>query len=170
MQSIELKPVYSRPADSVPNGITLPDGWASLAWHQVETFIALEDPEIDVVFNTAITGDGKSLAAYLKSMTEQYFTLAMYPTNELARDQERQVREYKQQFQPDFNPQVYRLTGATLEDFVLTNRLSSKQQGIINLTDNSEILLTNPDIFHYIHDFRYLRRNPQRPKDRKSVV
>lgn len=161
MQSINLKPIYSRPAARLPDGVVLPDGWTALAWHQVETFEALNDPEIDVVFNTAMTGDGKSLAAYLKSMTGKYYTLAMYPTNELARDQERQVQDYKQKFQPKSDPQIFRLTSATLEDFVATNQLSSKQQGIINRIDNAEILLANPDIFHYIHDFRYLRRNPK---------
>jgi CRISPR-associated endonuclease/helicase Cas3 len=156
--SITLRPVYSRTVP-IPIGINLPDEW-SLSWHQAETFNALSDPQIDVVFNTAMTGDGKSLAAYLQSMTGKTYTLAMYPTNELARDQERQVQDYKGKFQPKYDPQIFRLTGATLEDFVETNQLSSKQQGIVNLTDNSEILLTNPDIFHYIHQFRYLRSDP----------
>lgn len=161
--SITLKPVYSQTVPT-PVGINLPDNW-SLSWHQAETFNALGDPQIDVVFNTAMTGDGKSLAAYLRSMTgKKYNTLAMYPTNELARDQERQVQDYKSKFQPKYDPQIFRLTGATLEDFVETNRLSSKQQGIINQVDNSEILLTNPDIFHYIHNFRYLRRDPNHPR------
>ncbi|MGL5080698.1 MAG: type I-D CRISPR-associated helicase Cas3' [Microcoleaceae cyanobacterium] len=160
--SITLKPVYSCPAEETSEGVNLPEGW-TLSWHQVETFNALSDPNIDVVFNTAMTGDGKSLAAYLKAMTGRSYTLAMYPTNELARDQERQVCNYKDQFQPKYEPQIYRLTGATLEDFVETNNLSSKQQGIIDRVDNSEILLTNPDIFHYIHSFRYLRRSAKKP-------
>jgi CRISPR-associated endonuclease/helicase Cas3 len=160
--SITLKPVYSQTVPT-PEIITLPQGWA-LSWHQVETLKALRDPVIDVVFNTAMTGDGKSLAAYLLSMISRYDTLAMYPTNELARDQELQVQRYKADFNPQYDPQVYRLTGATLEDFVETNQLSSKLQGIINRTDNSEILLTNPDIFHYIHQFRYIRRNPKDPR------
>ncbi|NJR61945.1 MAG: type I-D CRISPR-associated helicase Cas3' [Cyanobacteria bacterium CRU_2_1] len=156
--SITLKPVYSQTV-STPNGVSVPDGWA-LSWHQAETLNALRDPNLDVVFNTAMTGDGKSLAAYLQAMIGRNYTLSMYPTNELARDQERQVQDYKDKFQPRYEPQIYRLTGATLEDFVETNQLSSKQQGIINRVDNSEILLTNPDIFHYIHQFRYLRRDP----------
>ncbi len=163
IHSIKLKPVYSRPAPELPKGIKLPEDWSSLSWHQVETFKALSDPNLDIIFNTAMTGDGKSLAAYLMAMTGLNSTLAMYPTNELARDQERQVQDYKKKFQPKYNPQIYRLTGATLENFVESNQLSSKQQGIINRVNNSEILLTNPDIFHYIHDFRYLRRNPQKP-------
>lgn len=161
--SIILKPVFSRCAPELPEGVRLPKDWTALSWHQVETFNALSNPSTDVVFNTAITSDGKSLAAYLKSMTGKHYTLAMYPTNELARDQERQVQNYKETFNPKFDPQIYRLTGATLEDFVVTNQLSSKQQGIIDRVDNSEILLTNPDIFHYIHDFRYLRRDPKKP-------
>lgn len=159
--SITLKPVYSQTAET-PEGVVLPDGW-SLSWHQAETFKALSDPNLNVVFNTAMTGDGKSLAAYLRAMSGKDYTLAMYPTNELARDQERQVQEYKAKFQPQYDPQIYRLTSATLADFVETKQLPSKQQGIIDSVDNSEILLTNPDIFHYIHDFRYLHRNPKKP-------
>jgi CRISPR-associated endonuclease/helicase Cas3 len=157
--TIVLKPVYSRPAEALPPGITLPAGWDGLSQHQVETYDALQDPTIDVVFNTAVTGDGKSLAAFLAAVTNRTYTLAMYPTNELARDQEKQVTGYKAQFKPENDPQIYRLNAAILEDFIATNKLSSKLAGLCDRADNSEILLTNPDIFHYIHDFRYLRRN-----------
>jgi CRISPR-associated endonuclease/helicase Cas3 len=158
---IHLKPVYSQTV-ATPKGLQIPENW-QLSWHQVETWKALQDPNIDVVINTAMTGDGKSLAAYLPAMTNRVFTLAMYPTNELARDQERQVINYKGAFNPKYDPQIYRLNSPILEDFILINHLSNKQQGIINRVDNSEILLTNPDIFHYIHDFRYLRRNHSKP-------
>ncbi|MFM6220268.1 MAG: hypothetical protein ACKPDM_07835, partial [Dolichospermum sp.] len=60
--NIKLKPVYSQTVPK-PDGVKLPDGWC-LSWHQLETLKALQDPNIDVVFNTAMTGDGKSLAAY----------------------------------------------------------------------------------------------------------
>lgn len=163
--SISLKPVYSRPAEVLPEGVTLPPDWTSLSWHQAATLQALREPQIDVVFNTAMTGDGKSLAAYLAAMTSRTYTLATYPTNELARDQEKQVRGYKDKFQPHnkdiYDPQIYRLNAAILEDFIETKKLSSKLAGLIDRSDNSEILLTNPDIFHYIHDFRYLRRNKE---------
>ena len=159
--TIRLKPVYSRPAQTLPSGITLPPGWDGLSQHQVETYEALQDPTIDVVFNTAMTGDGKSLAAFLAAVTNRTYTLAMYPTNELARDQEKQVRGYKAQFKPEHDPQIYRLNAAILEEFIATNKLSSKLAGLCDRADNSEILLTNPDIFHYIHDFRYLRRNKE---------
>jgi CRISPR-associated endonuclease/helicase Cas3 len=152
---ITLKPVYSCPASETPKDVKLPEGW-SLSWHQAATLEALR--RYDVVFNTAMTGDGKSLAAYLLAMTSGTSTLAAYPTNELARDQEKQVQHYKDKFQPEKDPQIYRLTAAILEDFVSTNKLPSKQSGLVNFSNQAEILLTNPDIFYYIHDFRYLKR------------
>jgi CRISPR-associated endonuclease/helicase Cas3 len=122
--TILLKPVYSLTVPT-PEEVSLPDGW-NLSWHQAETFRALNDPNLDVVFNTAMTGDGKSLAAYLQAMTGRAYTIAMYPTNELARDQEHQVQEYKKLFNPKYDPQIYRLNGATLADFVETNQLPSR--------------------------------------------
>lgn len=96
---ITLKPVYLQTVRTYKE-FQLPEGWL-LFWHQLETWKALqEDSNIDVVFNVAMTGDGKSLAAFLSAMTGKTYTLAMYPTNELARDQEKQVQGYKLQFQP----------------------------------------------------------------------
>jgi CRISPR-associated endonuclease/helicase Cas3 len=91
--SIDLKPIYSSPAESMPKDLRLPPGW-SLAWHQVATLEALRNPEIDVVINTAMTGDGKSLAAQLEVLQGECTAIALYPTNELARDQESQTRQY----------------------------------------------------------------------------
>lgn len=153
--TIALKPVYSRTVPT-PEGLKLPDG-LSLSWHQVETFQALQNPDIEVIFNVAMTGDGKSLAAFLSAMTNRTYTLAMYPTNELVRDQEKQVQRYKEKFQPKYDPQIHRLTAAILEKYVLTGQLPSKLEGIENFASLYEILLTNPDLFHYIHNFYYLR-------------
>ncbi|MCC5634797.1 type I-D CRISPR-associated helicase Cas3' [Nostoc sp. CHAB 5844] len=160
---ISLKPVYSRLAESLPPGLTLPGEISSFSWHQAETYQALQDPNIDVVFNTAMTGDGKSLAAYLSVMTKRTYTLAMYPTNELARDQEKQVQGYKNIFKPKKDPQIRRLTAAILEKEIATGKLSSKRDGIEDFASNYEILLTNPDIFHYIHNFYYLRGKIDNP-------
>ncbi|MEB3182481.1 MAG: type I-D CRISPR-associated helicase Cas3' [Nostocaceae cyanobacterium] len=155
--SIQLQSVYSRPAELVPPGVTLPVNIPSLSWHQVATFAALQDPNVDVVFNTAMTGDGKSLAAYLLAMSNRTYTLAMYPTNELVRDQEKQVQGYKNIFQPKYDPQIHRLTAAILSDEVSTYKLSSKLESLETFSSQYEILLTNPDLFHYIHNFYYLR-------------
>ncbi|MFM6253347.1 MAG: type I-D CRISPR-associated helicase Cas3', partial [Dolichospermum sp.] len=137
-------------------------GWC-LSWHQLETLKALQDPNIDVVFNTAMTGDGKSLAAYLQAMTNNISTLAMYPTNELARDQEKQVQGYKALFNPKKDPQIHRLNAAILEQYIATYKLPSKLEGVEDFSTQAEILLTNPDIFHYIHNFYYLRGKIDNP-------
>lgn len=159
--NITLKPVYSQTVPT-PDGVKLPKNWA-LSWHQAETYQALQDPNIDIIFNTAMTGDGKSLAAYLSAMINRTYTLAMYPTNELARDQEKQVQGYKDIFKPKYEPQIKRLNAAILEKFVATGQMSSKRDGIEDFSTNYEILLTNPDIFHYIHNFYYLRGKIDNP-------
>ncbi len=152
--TITLKPVYSSPATDVPADVALPEGW-TLSWHQAETLKALRDPEIDVVFNTAMTGDGKSLAAYLRSLSEDYLAIGLYPTNELARDQELQILQYLQDFQPSHEPRVNRLSGAELEIYAETEQLK-KANAIATRTGQSEILVTNPDIFHYIYRGAYV--------------
>ncbi|MDB9316002.1 type I-D CRISPR-associated helicase Cas3' [Spirulina sp. CS-785/01] len=154
---ITLKPVYSCPASvtETPDDVQLPEGWI-LAWHQAETLKALRNPEIDVVFNTAMTGDGKSLAAYLEALlTATCYVMGLYPTNELARDQMQQIQGYIDTFHPPSEPRMNRLSGAELEAYA-EQKGSSKGDAIANRSYNSEILVTNPDIFHYLHRGAYL--------------
>jgi CRISPR-associated endonuclease/helicase Cas3 len=154
---IVLKPVYSETVET-PKGIEIPDGWR-LAWHQLETFKALQDPNIDFVFNTAMTGDGKSLAAYLGVLQGNTEAIALYPTNELARDQENQIRKYVEDFQPRNEPRIARLNSAELELYA-ENEGIKKSAAIATHGSQREILITNPDIFHYLHRGAYLM-----PKD-----
>ncbi len=132
----------------------MPEGW-TLSWHQVETLKALRDPGVDVVFNTAMTSDGKSLAAYLEVLQGECSAIGLYPTNELARDQESQTNEYIAQFKPVNDPRVVRLSGAELEIYAENEGLR-KGSAIATRTSQSEVLLTNPDIFHYLHRGAYL--------------
>lgn len=148
---IVLKPVYSETVET-PKGIEIP--WR-LAWHQLETFKALRDPDIDVVFNTAMTGDGKSLAAYLGVLQGNTEAIALYPTNELARDQEQQIRQYVENFQPRNEPRIARLNSAELELYA-ENEGIKKSAAITTHGSQREILITNPDIFHYLHRGAYL--------------
>ena len=97
MIQVSVKPVYSRKAKAVPIKNS-PEGFESRE-HQIRTYEAINDSNVDVVFNTAMTGDGKSLAVYLPALTEGKSILAMYPTNELIKDQERQVQGYCQWFE-----------------------------------------------------------------------
>ncbi|MDQ2996746.1 MAG: type I-D CRISPR-associated helicase Cas3', partial [Chloroflexota bacterium] len=83
---ITTLPVYSKLAEeaAIPAEVAqrLPEGWR-LSEHQVETYKALIDPTIDVVINTAMTGDGKSLAGQLPLLANKRNILALFPTNEL---------------------------------------------------------------------------------------
>ena len=97
-----------------------------------------------------MTGDGKSLAAYLNSLQSYYPAIGLYPTNELARDQEIQVKGYIELFNPESNPRVRRISGEELEVYSETEN-KSKNVTIKTIFDQSEILLSNPDIFHYLH-------------------
>ncbi len=161
---IYLKPVYSSPAtetlDFLDKKVQMPDNWR-LSWHQVATIRALRDPNIDVVVNMAMTGDGKSLAAYLGTISGQsdaLGALGLYPTNELARDQYRQLQGYIEKFQPAVSPRVNLLSGPELEIYADSQGLR-KSAAIATRTGQSEILLSNPDIFHYLHRGAYLTGN-----------
>jgi CRISPR-associated endonuclease/helicase Cas3 len=150
---ITLKPVYSQTVPT-PDGVQIPENW-SLSWHQAATLEALRNPNIDVVFNTAMTGDGKSLAAYLEVLQGEFSAIGLYPTNELARDQETQIQGYIEIFQPENQPRVVRLSGSDLEIYAENEGLK-KGAAISTLTSQREALLTNPDIFHYLHRGAYI--------------
>lgn len=154
MYSIRLKPVYSCPASDVPSEITLPEGW-TLSWHQAETWKALHDPGVDVVFNSAMTGDGKSLAAQLDVLQGNRYAISLYPTNALARDQEVQISDYIDQFKPSSAPRVNRLSGPELEVYAENEGLR-KGSAIASRAAQSEVLITNPDILHHLHRGAYL--------------
>ena len=160
MNPIKVLPVYSRlfqsdPIADIPIGLSLRE-------HQVKTFDAIRDPDIDVVFNTAMTGDGKSLAAYLPALTENKSILAMYPTNELIKDQERQVQNYCQWFAQHIACDKMfseRLSELRME---LTD-LRGQKAAIEHLALKNPILLTNPDIFNLIANFHYLNPEYENP-------
>ncbi len=136
----------------------LPKGWKHLSWHQVETLNALRDEKYDVVINTAMTGDGKSLAACLPMLFDRSSILSLYPTNELARDQEAQIKGYIAQFQPKGDPRVARLSGSELEIYA-EQEVISKSAALLSRAGQREVLLANPDIFHYLHRGAYLTKN-----------
>jgi len=157
-KQIFLKSVYSETVET-PKGIEIPNGWR-LAWHQLETFKALQDPDIDVVFNTAMTGDGKSLAAYLGVLQgENMSAIGLYPTNELARDQEAQINGYIELFQSELHEfdktRVELLSSPQLEIYA-ENENIRKSAAINTLSSQRDVLVTNPDIFHYLHRGAYL--------------
>ncbi len=154
---INLLPVYSKLAksDDIPDelSVALPSG-TQLSQHQVETYKKLIKRDVDVVINTAMTGDGKSLAAYLPTLTHpRHHAFAMYPTIELSRDQQRQFENYTSNFGRTIRSEA--LWGARLGE--LARERSAKRRGEIlkERFDNCQVILTNPDIFNLVMNYRY---------------
>lgn len=154
---VRTLPVYSKlaePGDVPPElAARLPAGWR-LSQHQVETYKALTQGDAEVVFNTAMTGDGKSLAAYLPVLTSaQFHAFGMYPTIELTRDQERQFDGYARRFGLTlpycalWGAEIARL--ADEHDFVRRGDLLKER------FDNHSVVLTNPDIFNLVMNYGY---------------
>lgn len=155
---IRTLPVYSKLADpaQVPPEVAqrLPEGWR-LSQHQVETYRALTGGDAEVIFNTAMTGDGKSLAAYLPVLVHDYHAFGMYPTIELSRDQSRQFDSYCR----DFRCQTTHLSlwGAEITRLTEEHGFDPKRRGewLISQFKNSNVILTNPDIFNLVMNYRY---------------
>ncbi len=147
---VEISPVYSayHPTARL-NG-------TRLLQHQVETLEAFRNPEIDVVINTAMTGDGKSLAAYLPVFQgqEDLHVIAMYPTNELIRDQHYALERYRRDLQlrlPCYDTMYSERITRLMRDHDETKRLEEVRK----LLTRNGILLTNPDLVHLIMSYQY---------------
>ena len=160
MIKLKVKPVYSRKAKVAP--IKVCPAGLEFRQHQVESYRAILDPDVEVIFNTAMTGDGKSLAAYLPALTQGKSILAMYPTNELIEDQNRQVQGYCERFEQSissdklFSDGLYELRAELTE-------LRGQKAAIELLAMENPILLTNPDIFNLIANFQYLNSEYENP-------
>jgi CRISPR-associated endonuclease/helicase Cas3 len=154
---INLLPVYSKLAglDVVPQEIAsrLPHDM-SLSLHQVETYREILGTNFDVVINTAMTGDGKSLAVYLPTLVNvRRQAFGMYPTIELSRDQRRQFEGYAATFGRTIRSDA--LWGARLGE--LARERSAKRRGEVlkERFDNCQVILTNPDIFNLVMNYSY---------------
>ncbi|MFM6078274.1 MAG: type I-D CRISPR-associated helicase Cas3', partial [Dolichospermum sp.] len=95
------------------------------------------------------------LAAYLQVLQGEFYAIGLYPTNELARDQESQIQGYIDIFQPENQPRIFRLSGADLEIYA-ENESLKKSAALLTITNQREVILTNPDIFHYLHRGAYI--------------
>lgn len=156
---ITTLPVYSKLADvtAIPPEVAarLPKGW-QLSQHQLETYRALIDPAVDVVINTAMTGDGKSLAGLLPLLVRGHHTLALYPTNELLRDQFVSARHIlpawdKQRGAEDIST----LYGARLDELAEEAEHGQRGSHVAAVLMAHQLVLSNPDIFHAILQFSY---------------
>ena len=146
--SLHILPVYSAYHPTARIGTT------RLLKHQVETWDAFNDPDIDVVMNTAMTGDGKSLAAYLPAFQDGKYVIAMYPTNELIRDQHHALPSYEQRLGISL-PHNDTMYSARIGELMRSQDISQRLEVVRNLLRWNNILLTNPDIVHLIMSLQY---------------
>ena len=154
---VRTLPLYSRladPAEVPPEvGERLPPGWR-LSRHQVETYRALTGGDADVILNIAMTGDGKSLAAYLPALTDgRWRAFGMYPTIELSRDQERQFERYVGEFRQPLP--FCSLWGEKLARFAEAHEFKRRGEALKERFENHNVILTNPDIFNLVMNYRY---------------
>ncbi len=146
--------VYSKRTEAAP--FPLPGGW-QLATHQLAVFEALQDPEIDVVFDTAMTGDGKTLAAHLPVLQGlfPFQPVFVYPTNELIRDQFNQAENLQATFgyQGKYLPEM--MDGQAITALAQAETLH-RYDAVRALIYGFKTLLTNPDLFTLINNFAYV--------------
>ncbi len=146
---LNIQPVYSeyyRPSYHI--------GSTQLLKHQVATWEAINDPEIDVVFNIAMTGDGKSLAAYLPAFKEQKHIIAMYPTNELIQDQQVSLPKYEQRLGMRM-PSSATMFGAEITRLMRLHETRIRLEEVRKLLERNALLLTNPDLIHLMISHQY---------------
>lgn len=162
---IKLGAVYSRLAneDDVKglDMTKLPEKWqGKLRQHQAKTWKAYNNSDIDVVFDTALTGDGKSLAGQLPMLVEDQRALLLYPTNELIRDQEKQVKRYLDDF--GISQPYQMLYSEKITEEIEQFGGSSRSSVIINWLKNREYILSNPDLFHLLSSYHYGSKQDKR--------
>ncbi len=156
--SLRLGPVYSRLAGERDlkglDVIKLPGQLRhQLRYHQAQTWQAFESSDAEVIFDTALTGDGKSLAGQLPMLVDDRYALLMYPTNELIRDQEKQVAKHLEMFNLKRSYQLMysELITEEVEKLGLSNRSST----ILGWLKNRDYILSNPDLFHLMSSYNY---------------
>lgn len=129
-------------------------GSVRLLRHQAETWEAYHNPNVDVIFNTAMTGDGKSLAAYLPVFKDGKAAIAMYPTNELIQDQYHALPGYEERLDIHL-PRNATMYGEEISRVMRERDIEKRLEAVRRLLKRNPILLTNPDLVHLIMSHQY---------------
>jgi CRISPR-associated endonuclease/helicase Cas3 len=140
-----------------------------LSSHQAETYNAIINSDVEIIFNTSATGDGKSLAAYLASLLNGDFqVISLYPTIELVADQKRQIINYYEKFNLSEIDDVESLYGAKLAALVEQGEKTNKFKELLKILKHKYVILTNPDIFHLVTHSRYI--NPAYSRSELAIT
>src|SRR6266568_5394795 len=145
---LDILPVYSEYHSTYHIGST------RLLKHQVETFEAYKDPNVDVIFNMAMTGDGKSLGGYLAAFRERKSVIAMYPTNELIQDQYQALPSYQQRLEISL-PHTALMFSDEITRLMREHDQTVRMEAVRSLLRKNKILLTNPDLVHLMMSRQY---------------
>ena len=145
--SIHILPVYSEQHQEKIGNMQLHK-------HQIETWEAFQDSTVDVIFNVAMTGDGKSAAGYLPVFMDGKHVVAMYPTNELIRDQLQALPSYEQRLGIRL-PRYQSMDSARISELMRLHDTSDRLEQVRRLIRHNPILLTNPDLVHLIISHQY---------------
>lgn len=154
---LNLGPVFSRLAcdDDLKNLNTtlLQSTSYKLRLHQAQVWQAFNNSDADVIFDTALTGDGKSLAGELPMLADDRRALFLYPTNELIKDQEKQVARYIKDFGLTRACQLMYSDKITeeIEQYGTLSRSST----MLTWLKNRDCILSNPDLFHLLGSYNY---------------
>lgn len=145
-----IRPVYSAEQPDAQYHI----GSTQLLRHQAATWEAFHDPTVDVIFNTAMTGDGKSLAAYMPVFIDEKAAIAMYPTNELIQDQFQALPGYEQRLNIHLQRSAT-MYGEEITRIMRERDITVRLEAVRRLLKRNTILLTNPDLVHLIMSHQY---------------
>lgn len=149
MTTLRILPVYSE----IHSDPAYQFGPIRLLRHQVETWEAFGDNEIDVVINTAMTGDGKSLAAYMPALKDRKCVVAMYPTNELIRDQYDALPKYEHR--PHLVlPKRELMYSGRITQLAREHATAVRMETVRGLL-KYDVLLTNPDLIYLMMSHQY---------------
>src|SRR5258706_3064434 len=124
-------------------------GEVHLLKHQVKTLEAFGDPAVDVIFNVAMTGDGKSLAAYLPVFKDGKAAIAMYPTNELIQDQFHALPRYGERLDIHLQRSAA-MYGEEITRIMRERDITVRLEAVRRLLKGNPILVTNPDPVYLI--------------------
>lgn len=141
--------------EELPPHFRRDDGKGLMA-HQAHTIAALRSPDTPIVINTAKTGDGKSFIGQYLTFVRERSTMTLYPTNELAKDQQRSLNALKLIWNDGGIQRIrYDVLNATTLDEVESRLFAGTRPRALEALMTKELVLTNPDIFHLLLQFRY---------------